>query len=129
MVEVGMYGNIFSRSREEFKILTTKHTLYYNLWELCQRLDVELEVDGKHLIKPVQQGDQSICDVATEKGYSGKDLDSINIVQKYLNLIHLSGLVLYDGKTLPDEVLEASGQMAPDVMSPKEKPTRNAKSL
>ena len=38
MVEVGIYGNIFSRSWEELKILATKHTWYYNLWELCHRL-------------------------------------------------------------------------------------------
>ena len=68
MVEVGMYGNMFSISWEEFKILATKHTWYYNLWELCHRLDVELEVDGKHHIKPVRQGDRLVIDVTIEKG-------------------------------------------------------------
>ena len=57
MIEVGMYGNMFSRSWEEFKILANKHIWYYNLWKLCHRLDVELEVDRKHHTKPVQQGD------------------------------------------------------------------------
>ena len=32
---------------------STKHTRYCNLWEVCHRLDVKLEVDGKHHIKPV----------------------------------------------------------------------------
>ena len=59
LVKVGMYGNIFSRSWEEFKILATKHTWYYKLWELCHRLHVKLEVEEKHHIKPVQQGDRS----------------------------------------------------------------------
>ena len=45
MVEVGVYGNVFSRSWEDLKILATKHTWYYNLWELCHRLDVKLEVN------------------------------------------------------------------------------------
>ena len=31
MVEVGMYGNIFSRLWQKFKILAIKHTWYYNL--------------------------------------------------------------------------------------------------
>ena len=47
MIEVGIYGNIFSRSWGEFKILATKHTWCYNLWELCHRLDVKLEIDEK----------------------------------------------------------------------------------
>ena len=92
-------------------------------------MDVKLEVDVKHHIKPVRQGDRSIVDVAIEKGYRGKPLESINVVWNHLNLMHLSDLVLCDGKTLPDEVLEASGQMAINVTFPKEKPTRNDKSL
>ena len=60
VVDVGMYSNIFSRSWEEFKTLADKHTWYYNLWKLCHRLDVELEVHGKHHIKPVRQRNRSI---------------------------------------------------------------------
>ena len=89
----------------------------------------ELDVDGKHQIKPVRQRDQSIIDVAIEKGYRGKPLNSIHVVRKYLNLMHLSDLVLYDGNTLPDELLEVSGRMATHITSPKEKPTKNNKSL
>ena len=80
MVEVGIYGNNFSRSWEDFKILTTKRTWYYNLWELCHRLDVELEVHENHHIRPVRQGDRSINDVAIEKRYKEKPLDSITVV-------------------------------------------------
>ena len=53
MVEIVMYGNVFFRSQEKFKVLATNHTWYYNLRELCHKLDVKLEVDGKHHIKPV----------------------------------------------------------------------------
>ena len=31
MVELGIYGNIFSRSWEDFSVLATRHTWYYNL--------------------------------------------------------------------------------------------------
>ena len=51
------------------------------------------------------------------------------LFRKYLNLIYLSDLVLCNGITLPDEVPDASGQMDSNVMFPKEKPTRNDKSL
>ena len=54
MVEVGMYGNIFSRVWKKFNVLVTKHTRYYNLWELCHILGVELEVDDKYHNKPVR---------------------------------------------------------------------------
>ena len=53
MVEVRMYGNIFSRSWDEFNALTTKHMWYSNLWALCHRLGVELDVDEKYHNKPV----------------------------------------------------------------------------
>ena len=53
MVEVGMYGNIFSRSWEEPNVLATKHTWYCNLWELCHSMGVELEVNEKCHNKPV----------------------------------------------------------------------------
>ena len=129
MVEVGMYGNIFSRAWEEFNVLATKHTWYYNLWELCHRLDVELEVDEKYHNKPVRQGDRSIINVAIEKGCRNKTLESINVVRKHLNLIHLSDLVHCDGRTLLDNLLEAYGQLATKMTFPKEKPTRNDKSL
>ena len=105
MAGVGIYGNIFSISWEEFNVLATKHTWYYNLWELCHILDVVLEVDVKHHIKPVRQGDRSIVDVTIEKGYTGKPLESVHVVWKHLNLMYLSDLVLCDGKTLPDDVL------------------------
>ena len=67
MVEVGMYRNIVSGLLEEFNILVTKHIWYYNLWELCHRLVVKLEVDDKFHNKPVRQGNRSIIDVIIEK--------------------------------------------------------------
>ena len=99
MIGVAMYGNILSRSWEEFSVLATKYTWHYNLWEMCHRLGVELEVDDKYHNKPVQQGDQSVIDVVIEKGYRDKTLKSVNVVRKYLNLMHLSDLVQYDGRT------------------------------
>ena len=116
-------------SLEEFNVLATKHTLYYNLWELCDRLGVKLEANDKYHNKPVRQGDRSIIDVAIEKGYRDKTLESINVVRKYLNLIHLSDLVHCDGKILSEDLLEASARVTTNVTFPKEKPTRNDKSL
>ena len=80
MVEVGMYGNIFSRVWKKFNVLVTKHTWYYNLWELCHRLGVELEGDEKYHNKPVRQGDRLIIYVAIEKEYREETLDSTNVV-------------------------------------------------
>ena len=73
MVEVGVYGNILSRSWKELN-------WYYNLWEPCNRLRVELEVEGIYHIKHVRQGDRPIIDVALEMGHRGKILESINVV-------------------------------------------------
>ena len=38
--------------------------------------------------------------MAIDAGYRGDDLESINVVRKSLHLIHVSDLVLCDGKTL-----------------------------
>ena len=88
-----------------------------------------LEVNDKYHNKPVCQGDRSIIDVAIEKGYRDKTLESINVVQKYLNLMHLSDLVQCDGRTLSKYLLEMSGRADTKVIFPKEKLTRSDKSL
>ena len=100
-----------------------------NLWELCHRLDVELKFDRKYHNKLVRQGDRLIIDATIEKGHRDKTWESINGFLKYLNLMYLSDLVRCDGRTLSDDLLEASGWMATKVTFPKEKPTRNDKSL
>ena len=58
VAEVGVYGNILSWSWKELRVLATKHTWYYNLWELYDRLGVELEVEDAYHIRPVKQGDR-----------------------------------------------------------------------
>jgi hypothetical protein len=89
-------------------VLATKHTGYHNLWELCDRLGVEIGVKNAHHIKPVRQGDRSIIDMTLEVGHRGKMLESIIVVRKHLKLIHLSDLVLCDDVTLCQETLDAS---------------------
>ena len=76
MVEVGVYDSILFRSWKGLTVLATKHTWYYNLWELCKRLGVELELEDMYHIKPVKQGDRSIIDVALDMGHKGKILES-----------------------------------------------------
>ena len=48
---------------------------------------------------------------------------------EYLNLMHLSDLVHCDGRTLSEDLLKASGRLVTKVTFPKEKTTRNDKSL
>ena len=54
MVEVGVYGNILPRSRNELKVLANKHNLYYNLSELCDRMRVKLKLDDIYHIRPAR---------------------------------------------------------------------------
>ena len=70
-----------------------------------------------------------VIDVAIEKGCRDKTPESINVVQKYLNLMHLPDLVHCHGRTLSRELLETSGRVATKVTFPKEKPIRNDESL
>ena len=83
MFEVGVYGNLFFRSWKEPKVLATKNTWYYNLWELCNRLGVKPELGGIYHIKPIRQGDCPNIDVTLEMGQRGKILKNMNVVWKH----------------------------------------------
>ena len=56
--------------------------MYYNLWELCHRLDVVLELENEHHLRPIRERDRLIIDLAIEKGYCGKRLEMINVVRE-----------------------------------------------
>ena len=129
MLEVGVYGNIFSRPWDKLKVVATKHTWYYNLWELCHRLEVEIEVEEKYHINPVRQGDRSIIDAAIEAGYRGDNLESVNVVRKSLHLIHMSDLVACDGETLDLSLVKGNlrSPLESKMQFPVEKPTKRDK--
>ena len=64
--------------------------------------------------------------MAIEAGYRGDKLDSVNVVRKSLHLIHVSDLVLCDGKTLDVSLTEGDLKTPLDsnVQFPVKKPTR-----
>ena len=106
VIEVGVYGNTFALDWSNYKCLATQHTWYYNLWELCHRLGVTIELEKKHYMSPTREGDKSIIGMAMDRGMTGTELEMINTVQKHLGFIYLSDLVLCDGKSLCDEVFD-----------------------
>ena len=67
--------------------------------------------------------------MSQQKKYRDKTLKSINVMRKYLNLVNLLDLVYCDGMTLSENLLEAPERAATKVTFPKEKSTRNDKSV
>ena len=124
MIKVGVYGNMFALDWSRYKCLATQHTWYYNLWELCYRLGVTIELEKKHYLGPVREGDNSIIDAAVERGATEAQLEQINTVRKHLGMIHLSDLVLCDGKSLCGEVFETGWdeKSRSRLQFPREKP-------
>lgn len=59
-VEVGLYGNPFGWDYGKVQHLATDGAWYKNAWELCDYLDVRLEVSDKPGIHPVRERDQSL---------------------------------------------------------------------
>ena len=108
MIEVGVYGNMFALDWSKYKCLATEHTWYYNLWELCHRLGVTIELEKKQYMGPVREGDKSIIQIAMDRGMGSAQLEMINTVRKHLGLLHVSDLTLCDGKTLCDGLFDQS---------------------
>ena len=60
MLEVGLYGNIFSADYSVFGVLATDNTWFKNFWELSQLLDIDVTLHNKYHLSPVQEGDRSL---------------------------------------------------------------------
>ena len=69
--------------------------------------------------------------MAVEAGYRGSRLESVNVVRKSLHLIHVSDLVLCDGKILDVSLTEGFLKTPLDsrVQFPEEKPTKKDKRI
>ena len=106
MLEVGMYGNIFSCDYERFGPLTTDNTWYQNFWQYCHHLDVDFRLDPKFLLGPARMNDRPLTELFDEHGFRGLELESLTIFRHYKCVVHLSDILCCDGKTLDPRILE-----------------------
>jgi len=106
MLEVGMYGNIFSCDYERYGPLTTDNTWYQNFWQYCHHLDVDFRLDPKFLLGPARVNDRPLTELFDEHGFRGLELESLTIFRHYKCVVHLSDILCCDGKTLDPRILE-----------------------
>ena len=91
MVEVGLYGNIFSYDYDSLGCLATDGTWFKNFWEFASHLDINIELSGEFHIEPVREGDSSFLQLLLRAGFNdAKTLVALNRIRKYKGLVYVS---------------------------------------
>ncbi len=108
MVEIGLYGNTMDHDYKAYSILATNYTLYKNNWELVQYFNVRLKFQPKYRLGPVWRSDKLLMSEFIRVRYKRMDLLLLNIVWMYKMVVHLSDVVMCDGKTIKGSILSAN---------------------
>ena len=98
VVEVGLYGDPFDWDYEWFNSLATEGMWMKNLWQLCQLLGVQIELDKQHHLCPVRVWDCSLISKFSRIGFSRKDLEVLKVVANHKCVVHLLDIVCCDGR-------------------------------
>ncbi len=125
MLEVGLYGNIFSLSFKSYGCLATKGTWFHNFWELGDHLKVKVELNAKYHLQPVRGGEKSLMATFHNAGFTSEyQLTSLKVMKNYHCCVHLLDILCCDGKTVDEEVLTEEPGTSVLHHFPRERPTR-----
>jgi hypothetical protein len=108
MVEVGLHGSIMDYDYKVYATLATNHTWYKNVWELVRFFNISLAFHPEFRLGPIQRVDKALMAEFVRVGYKQADLLSLNIVRMHKMVIHLSDIVMCNGKTIKKSMLTAS---------------------
>ena len=100
LVEVGLYGDVLTLDFEAYGGLATDLTWFKTLWEYAARLRVGIYLAPDCQVQPVRQGDLSLMQSFRRVGFVKLELERLNRVRKFKCVLHLSDIVLCDGKSL-----------------------------
>jgi hypothetical protein len=103
MVEVGLYGNTMDHDYKAYSTLVMNNTWYKNVRELIHYFNIRLVFQSEYHLGSVQRGDKALMSEFIRVGYKRADLLLLNIVQMHKMVIHLSDIVMCDGKTSKDQ--------------------------
>jgi hypothetical protein len=106
LMDIEMYGNVFALKYNNFSVLATDHTWFKNLWELSQSFEVGATFGEGVQLLPVWTGDTSLMSEFS-KYYSGRKLYALNTYRQFKKVIHLSCIVLSDGRTIDKECMNS----------------------
>ena len=124
IMEIGMYGNVFSLPYSEYEGLATDRTWWKNFWELLDHAGVDFSFASEHHLRPVREGDRAIMEVFVAMGFSADQLESLNVVRMYLRVVHLSDIVRCDGRTYTRAALRRDAPPTSRHGFPHQQPTR-----
>ncbi len=105
MVKVGVYGNTMDHDYKAYSTLVTNNTWYKNVWELIHYFNIWLVFQSEYRLSPIQRGDKALMSEFIRVGYKRADLLLLNIVWMHKMEIHLSDIVMCDGKTIKSLML------------------------
>jgi hypothetical protein len=123
MVKIGLYGNTMDHDYKAYSTLATNYTWYKNGWELIHYFNVRLKFQPEYRLGPVRQGDKSLMSEFIRVRYKRTDLLSLNIVWMYKMVIHLSDVVICNGKTIKRSMLSANVGKSEAHKFPVQRPT------
>ncbi len=99
------------------------NTWYKNTWELIHYFNIRLMFQSKYRLSPVWQGDKALMSEFIRVSYKRVDLLSLNIVQMHKMAIHLSDIIMCDGKTIKRSMLTAMAGHSKAHKFPVQRPT------
>jgi hypothetical protein len=123
LVEVGLYGCIMDYDYKTYAILATNHTWFKNVWELVSFFNISLAFHPEFRLGPARKGDKALMAEFVRVGYKQAELLSLNIVRMHKMVIHLSDIVMCDGKTIRRSILTASAGQSEAYKFPVQRPT------
>ena len=105
LVEAGLYGCIMDYDYKTYASLATNHTWFKNVWELVSFFNISLAFHPEFRLGPARKGDKALMAEFVRVGYKQAELLSLNIVRMHKMVIHLSDIVMCDGKTIRRSIL------------------------
>ncbi len=99
-----MYGNTLGYNYPWFSGLAMDDTWFKNVWELLHDFGVEATFGDEFQLHPIQVGDRSLMELFS-RHYHGSNLVALNVFRQHKKVIHVSCIVLCDGRTINAECL------------------------
>jgi hypothetical protein len=105
MIKVGLYGNTMDYDFKRYSMLATNNTWFKNIWELVSYFNISLNFNEDFQLTPIRWGNQSLMSKFLHyRDFGIADVVSLNIMRMHKKVIHVSDIVLSDGKTIKPEM-------------------------
>ena len=128
VMDIGVYGNVFDLDYRTYSILATNDTWFKNVWELIHEFEIKATFGTDVQLFPLRKGDKSLMS-EFYKYYSGDDLQTLNICRQYKKVIHLSCIILADGRTIDRDCLNTKEGRSEKHKFPLQRPSRSMHAL